>query len=154
MSLEEICDLPVNDVATKNAHLYLWVPNSMLLDGLKVMEAWGFRYVNLRNWLKLGSDGNPIRNGLGWYTRGCTEPILFGIKGKLPCNAEGKSLNNIFEGDVNTFGEPRREHSRKPDSFYEYVQKCSPGPYLDLFGRQSRENWAVWGNEATKFNED
>lgn len=143
MDLKDIEALPVNDVAAKNAHLYLWVPNSLLPYGLKVMESWGFRYVTNIIWAKRRKDGGPDGRGVGFYFRNVTEIILFGVKGRMRTLAPGRSQVNMIETR-------KREHSRKPDEQYDLIESCSPGPYLELFARYPRENWHVWGYEADK----
>lgn len=141
MDLEDIKTLPVADVTATNAHLYLWVPNALLPEGLQVMEAWGFRYVTNLVWAKRRADGGPDGRGVGFYFRNVTELILFGVKGSMRTLAPGRSQVNMIETR-------KREHSRKPDEQYELIEACSPGPYLELFARGARDNWDVWGNEA------
>ena len=141
MGLDEIRALPVGDVTASNAHLYLWVPNALLPDGLAVMEAWGFRYVSNIIWAKRRKDGGPDGRGVGFYFRNVTEPILFGVKGSMRTLAPARSTVNMIETR-------KREHSRKPDEQYDLIEACSPGPYLELFARYAREGWSAWGNEA------
>jgi len=141
MSLEEICDLPVEQVAAKNAHMYLWVPNALLPEGLNVMNAWGFRYVSNLIWAKRRKDGGPDGRGVGFYFRNVTEILLFGVRGSLRTLPPGRSQVNMIESR-------KREHSRKPDEQYELIEACSPGPFLEMFARSSREGWESWGNEA------
>ena len=141
MSLDEIKALPVNDVTAKNAHLYLWVPNALLPEGIEVMEAWGFRYVSNLVWAKRRKDGGPDGRGVGFYFRNVTELILFGVKGHLRTLDAGRRQVNMIETR-------KREHSRKPDEQYELIQSCSPGPYLEMFARYPQPHWTVWGNEA------
>ncbi len=141
MSLEEIKDLPVSDVTAVNAHLYLWVPNALLPEGLEVMQAWGFRYVSNIIWAKRRKDGGPDGRGVGFYFRNVTEPILFGVKGSMRTLAPGRSTVNMIETR-------KREHSRKPDEQYDLIESCSPGPYLEMFARYARPGWSVWGNES------
>lgn len=141
MDLDAIKALPVRDVAAANAHLYLWVPNALLPEGLQVMDAWGFRYVSNLVWAKRRADGGPDGRGVGFYFRNVTELILFGVKGSMRTLAPARSQVNMIETR-------KREHSRKPDEQYELIEACSPGPYLELFARGARENWDVWGNEA------
>lgn len=141
MSLEEIKDLPVSDAAADNAHLYLWVPNALLPQGLEVMDAWGFRYVTNIVWAKRRKDGGPDGRGVGFYFRNVTELLLFGVKGHLRTLSPGRSQVNMIETR-------KREHSRKPDEQYDLIEACSPGPYLELFARYPREHWDAWGNEA------
>ena len=141
MSLEEIKDLPVSDVTAVNAHLYLWVPNALLPEGLEVMQAWGFRYVSNIIWAKRRKDGGPDGRGVGFYFRNVTEPILFGVKGSMRTLAPGRSTVNMIETR-------KREHSRKPDEQYDLIESCSPGPYLEMFARYAQPGWSVWGNES------
>jgi N6-adenosine-specific RNA methylase IME4 len=141
MSLETIMELKVKDVLAPNAHLYLWVPNALLPDGLKVMEAWGFRYVSNVVWAKRRKDGGPDGRGVGFYFRNVTELMLFGVKGSMRTLAPGRSQVNMIETR-------KREHSRKPDEQYRLIEDCSPGAYLELFARHARQGWTVWGDES------
>jgi N6-adenosine-specific RNA methylase IME4 len=139
---DDICELPVADFTADTAHLYLWVPNAMLPDGLRVMEAWGFRYKANLVWHKIRKDGGPDGRGVGFYFRNVTELLLFGVKGKnARTEAPGRS-------QVNFMASRKREHSRKPDEQYQIIESCSPGPYLELFARGTREQWTFWGNQA------
>jgi N6-adenosine-specific RNA methylase IME4 len=144
MTNAEIAAIPVRDFADRSAHLYLWVTNPRLFreetDGLgprDIMAVWGFRYVTMLTWHKLGAPG------LGYYFRGDTEHILFGIRGKAPIEPAIRESNH--------FAASRGEHSAKPDRFYELVERVSPGPYLEMFARRRRYGWDVWGNEAPDF---
>src|SRR5262249_32857235 len=128
-------------VAAKNAHLYLWVPNALLTDGLAVMHAWGFRYVSNIVWAKRRKDGGPDGRGVGFYFRNVTELLLFGVRGSMRTLKPGRSQVNMIETR-------KREHSRKPDEQYDLIQSCSPGPYLELFARYPRQGWTVWGDES------
>ncbi|MDD3464205.1 MAG: MT-A70 family methyltransferase [Candidatus Cloacimonetes bacterium] len=142
LSLEEIKKIPVYSVVTDPAHLYLWVPNALLNEGLEVMKAWGFTYKTNIIWYKVRKDGGPDRRGVGFYFRNVTEVILFGVKGnKARTLQPGRSQENIIVSQ-------KREHSRKPDEQYGIIEKCSPGPYLELFARGSRPNWTMWGDQA------
>lgn len=141
MSLEEINALPVAEIAADNAHLYLWVPNALLPEGLEVMNAWGFRYVSNIVWAKRRKDGGPDGRGVGFYFRNVTELLLFGVKGHMRTLAPGRSQVNMIETR-------KREHSRKPDEQYDLIESCSPGPFLEMFARYPREHWNVWGNES------
>lgn len=141
MTLDEIVDLPVADVVADAAHLYLWVPNALLPDGLRVMESWGFRYVSNLVWAKRRKDGGPDGRGVGFYFRNVTELILFGVRGSMRTLQPGRSQVNMIETR-------KREHSRKPDEQYDLIEACSPGPYLEMFARYPREGWSAWGNEA------
>ncbi len=142
MTLDDILGLPVRSVSADTSHLYLWVPNALLLEGLKVMEAWGFHYKTNIIWHKVRKDGGPDGRGVGFYFRNVTEMVLFGVRGKKARTlAAGRS-------QVNFLATRKREHSRKPDEFYPLVEACSPGPFLELFARGTRRGWATWGNQA------
>lgn len=141
MSLDAIKAMGVKNVAARNAHLYLWVPNALLLDGIAVMDAWGFRYVSNIVWAKRRKDGGPDGRGVGFYFRNVTELLLFGVRGSMRTLAPGRSQVNMIETR-------KREHSRKPDEQYDLIEKCSPGPRLELFARHAREGWMAWGNES------
>ncbi|WP_280214764.1 MT-A70 family methyltransferase [Nocardia cyriacigeorgica] len=143
MDLEAICALPVKDVAARDAHLYLWVPNALLPDGLKVMEAWGYRYVSNIIWAKRRKDGGPDGRGVGFYFRNVTEIILFGVRGSMRTLDPARSQVNMIETR-------KREHSRKPDEQYPFIEACSPGPYLEMFARHPQPGWTAWGDEAAE----
>lgn len=142
LDLDAICSLEVASVVADRAHLYLWVPNALLPDGLRVMEAWGFRYVSNIVWAKRRQDGGPDGRGVGFYFRNVTELILFGVRGK-----NARTLPPA-RSQVNMIETRKREHSRKPDEQYTLIEACSPGPYLELFARHPRDGWASWGDEA------
>lgn len=142
LSLEEIRALPVDRIACDVAHLYLWVPNALLPEGLATMSAWGFRYKSNIVWHKVRKDGGSDGRGVGFYFRNVTELLLFGVRGrKARTLAPGRR-------QVNYIATRKREHSRKPDEQYALIESCSPGPYLELFARGAREGWCIWGNEA------
>lgn len=141
MSTEEICALPVAEIVAEKAHLYLWVPNALLADGLAVMQAWGFEYKTNLVWFKTRKDGGPDGRGVGFYFRNVTELVLFGIRGK-----DNRTLA-AGRRQVNLVAERKREHSRKPDQMYDVIEACSPGPLLELFARHPRPGWTQWGDE-------
>lgn len=130
MSLEEIRNLPVADLAEENdCHLYLWVTDRMLKHGLELMEHYGFRYLQSLVWKK-------HRIGTGRYYRHQHELCLFGLRGtRLLARTDAPSF---FEGE-------RGDHSAKPDIFFELVKSCSPGPRISLFDRAEREGFDTWG---------
>jgi N6-adenosine-specific RNA methylase IME4 len=142
LTMGEIAALPISAVAAQTAHLYLWVPNALLPDGLQVMSAWGFQYKTNIVWHKLRRDGGSDGRGVGFYFRNVTELILFGIR--------GKNARTLRPGrrQVNYLGTRKREHSRKPDEQYEIIEACSPGPWLEVFARGKRDGWQSWGDEA------
>jgi len=141
MDLAGICGLPVERITAGRAHLYLWVPNALVREGLRVMDSWGFRYVTNLVWAKRRRDGGPDGRGTGFYFRNVTELILFGVRGSLRTLPPGRRQVNLIETR-------KREHSRKPDETYALIEACSPGPYLELFARHARPGWTAWGNEC------
>lgn len=138
MKTADIAALPVGQLAANNAHLYLWVTNNHLEDGLAVMKAWGFRYVTKITWLK-------DRFGLGQYFRGVTEDCLFGVRGSLPyrIRPDGKRAQG-----VTGFAAPRNRHSEKPERMREMIELVSHPPYVELFVRAAAPGWDVYGDEA------
>jgi N6-adenosine-specific RNA methylase IME4 len=142
LSFEEIEALPVNKIAGDTAHLYLWVPNALVPQGLSVMKAWGFQYKSNIVWHKIRKDGGPDGRGVGFYFRNVTELLLFGVR--------GKNARTLQPGrkQVNFVATRKREHSRKPDEQYAIIESCSPGPFLELFARGTRPGWTLWGNQA------
>lgn len=143
LTLEQIMALPVQNISADVAHLYLWVPNALLPEGLKVMEAWGFKYKSNIVWHKIRKDGGPDGRGVGFYFRNVTEIILFGTRGKNARTlAPGRSQVNIIKTR-------KREHSRKPDEQYPIIEGCSQGPFIELFARGKRRGWTSWGNQAS-----
>lgn len=146
MDLMDIKSLPVGDVAADPAHLYLWVPNALLKEGLEVMKAWDFEYKTNLVWHKVRKDGGSDGRGVGFYFRNVTELILFGVRGKgARTHAPGRS-------QVNLLATRKREHSRKPDELYDIIERCSPGPRLELFARGARKGWRHFGNEAEVYD--
>jgi N6-adenosine-specific RNA methylase IME4 len=146
MSIEEICDMPVATHAADPSHLYLWVPNALLPWGLKVMEAWGFQYKANVVWYKVRKDGGPDGRGVGFYFRNVTELLLFGTRGKMRTLKPGRT-------QVNIMATRKREHSRKPSAAYNLIQRCSPGPYLELFARDRVPGWTQWGFEVDSYTD-
>ena len=141
MTLDTIKSLPVANHVAKDAHLYLWVPNALLPDGLDVMREWGFRYVSNIIWAKRRKDGGPDGRGVGFYFRNVTEILLFGVRGSMRTLPPARSQVNMVETR-------KREHSRKPDEFYPLIEACSPGPYLEMFARRVQPGWSVYGDES------
>lgn len=145
LNLEEIMALPVLSLLSPSAHLYLWVPNALLPEGIATMRAWGFTYKSNIVWHKIRKDGGPDGRGVGFYFRNTTELVLFGVRGKNNRTlAPGRRQVNIIRTQ-------KREHSRKPDELYPIIEACSPGPYLELFARGQRKNWISWGNQADEY---
>ena len=142
MDIATICALPVPSIVASTAHLYLWVPNALLPEGLRVMAAWGFNYKSNIIWRKIRKDGGSDGRGVGFYFRNVTEVVLFGVRGKNARTLQpGRTQVNYLETR-------KREHSRKPDEIYPIIEACSPGPRIELFARGVRPGWTVWGNQA------
>ena len=145
LKLEEIAKLPVSRVIAETAHLYLWVPNALLPDGIGVLQAWGFQYKSNIVWHKVRKDGGPDGRGVGFYFRNVTELVLFGVRGT---NARTRAAGRR---QVNFLATQKREHSRKPDELFDIIESCSPGPYLELFARGTRPGWTGWGNQSEDY---
>lgn len=137
MSLEEMCDLPISDLAERDAHLYLWTTNRYLREAFYVAEAWGFRHGQTLVWAK-----QPIASILGGAFGANLEFCLFCRRGVL---------RHLSKSRTAWWSWPRRgvgNHSRKPDAFLDMVESVSPGPYLELFARSARFGWDYWGDES------
>lgn len=130
MSLDELAALTIP--AAEDSHLYLWVTAAFMRDGFDLLNAWGFTYKTVLTWCKPSI-------GMGNYFRVNTEHVLFAVRGRCP------TLRN---NEGTWFTAPRTRHSAKPESFYDLVERCSPGPWLEMFARRRRFRWHVWGNEA------
>lgn len=120
-----------------NAHMYLWVTNNHAEAGMWVMGQLGFRYVTMITWVKPHA-------GLGQYFHGQTEHMLFGVRGDgyaIRRPTPGEQLTTVFEA-------PTTEHSAKPKEAYDLIERRSHGPYLELFARDPRPGWTVWGNQV------
>ena len=138
MKTAEICALPIiKEICALDCHCYLWVTNNHLPDGLKVLDAWGFRYVTKITWFK-------DRIGLGQYFRGLTEDCLFGVRGNLPY----KIIDGKRAQGVTGFYAKRRRHSAKPGKMREMIEIVSYPPYIELFARCKVLGWDSWGNEV------
>lgn len=147
LSLQEIAALPVAQISMPQSHLYLWVPNALIAEGLTVMRHWGFEYKTNLVWFKTRKDGGPDGRGVGFYFRNVTELVLFGVRGSLRTRKAGRT-------QVNLLSTVKREHSRKPDELYEIIEQCSPGPYVELFARHDRQGWDHWGDGTQAPNHD
>ncbi|WP_372712173.1 MT-A70 family methyltransferase [Hyphomicrobium sp.] len=158
LSVEDIKALPVGELAAKDAHLFLWITGPMIVQGthVEIMKAWGFKPSSMAfTWVKLKRSHNPLQLrclpshesdlhvSLGLTTRKNAEFCILGRRGNAKRLA--KDVREIIMSPV-------REHSRKPDEFFDRVQRYCAGPYVELFSRQSRENWSSWGNQAGLFD--
>jgi len=141
LTVAQIAAVPVGEVVGDKSHLYLWTPNALVPDAIKVLEAWGFTYKAMIVWHKVRKDGGSDGRGVGFYFRNVTETVLFGVRGKLRTYQPGRR-------QVNLLATRKREHSRKPDELYRIVEECSPGPFLELFARYPKPGWTAWGDES------
>jgi N6-adenosine-specific RNA methylase IME4 len=144
MSFEEIAALPVAQYAKTPSHLYLWCPNALLPEALGIMASWGFKYKSNIVWYKIRKDGGPDGRGVGFYFRNVTELLLFGVRGSLRTLKPGRT-------QVNILSTRKQEHSRKPQEVYGIIERCSPGPHLELFARERVEGWTQWGDEVDSY---
>lgn len=144
MTTDELIGLPVGMWAEDNSHLYLWVTNAHMGEGLRIAKAWGFDFKTIITWVKGRFEGGRLiqHMGVGNYYRGSTEHILFCVRG---------SLTVLNHDKTTAFIAPRKEHSEKPDTFYDLVEHMSFGPYLDVFARKQRMGWDTFGNESFNF---
>jgi N6-adenosine-specific RNA methylase IME4 len=131
MTLKQIKEMPVADLCEENAHCWLWVTAATLEHGYEVLREWGFTPRSIFIWLK-------PRLGLGVYLRNCAEFVLLGTKGKAPIK---------FNAQMNFGFFPLQDHSHKPEEVHKIIERCSPGPYLELFARRRQPGWSVWGNQ-------
>lgn len=144
MSLDDMAALPVASLTASDAALFMWVVDSHLDEALALGRAWGFGYkTRAFEWVKTTEAGIP-KIGMGYWTRKQTESCLLFTKGKP---------RRLSKGVRQLIMAPRREHSRKPDETHQRIQALVPGPYLELFAREARPGWDVWGNETSKFGE-
>lgn len=148
MTVDEVAQLPVPDLADTDAHLYIWTTNAFMLDALVLTRRWGFSFKTIVTWVKTkkaavaipdAMDERDVAMGMGHYFRGATEHVVFATRGRLPAGSH--SLKTVFFA-------PRLEHSRKPDVFYDMAAQMTPGPRLDMFARSSHSGYEAWGNEV------
>lgn len=148
MTDADLAALPVADLAAADCALFMWSVWPKMHDAFRILDGWGFKYKTCAfTWLKadpyrLFADDKTPFAGMGYWTRANSEVCLLATRGKP------KRLNaDVRQGII----APRREHSRKPDCVHERVERLVAGPYLELFARQQRPNWTVWGNQTDKF---
>ena len=145
LSISDICNLPVSDIAKPDSVLLMWVVDPLLDQAFKVIDAWGFKYKTVGfTWAKTNKNTMGFFTGLGYWTRGNPEMCLLATKGKP--KRVSKSVAQLVI-------DQRREHSRKPDRIRnDIVKLCGDLPRIELFARESFPGWDVWGNEVTKWN--
>ena len=136
MSLAEIAELPVSNIAEADAHLYLWTINAYVEATYGIARAWGFKPSALLTWCKA-----PMGLGPGGAYSQTTEFVLFCRRGSL------KPLQRM---DSTWWQWRRGRHSAKPEAFIDMVEQVSPGPYVELFARRQRLGWHTWGNECAQ----
>ena len=144
MSLQEMKDLPVQDMCADDCVIFMWITYPMIQEGLELMKSWGFKYKSIGfQWIKLNKKNGKPFFGLGRWTRGNTEACFIGVKGKP--KRQSAAVSQL----VMT---PIREHSRKPDEVRDkIVELMGDLPRLEMFSRTQTEGWDVWGNETSKF---
>ncbi len=149
MGMVELAELPIAELAADNCVLFAWVVWPTMPEALALIERWGFKYKTCAfAWMKadpyrLWALEEDVRMGLGYWTRANSEVCLLATKGKPK-----RQNSDVRQGII----EPIRQHSRKPDGIHERIERLVAGPYLELFARQQRPGWTVWGNETDKFN--
>lgn len=135
MTIEDICNLPVNDIATDDAVIFLWATTPMLKKGFQVLDAWGFEYRTCMVWVKPSI-------GPGHWVRNRHELLLIGVKGNIPTPKGEDKPDSVIEA-------PRQEHSKKPEIVYDIIEKMYPElEKVELFCRQPRQGWKAWGNQS------
>jgi N6-adenosine-specific RNA methylase IME4 len=150
LTTKQIAELPVAQLAADDCVLFIWITWPQLLDSIKIIEAWGFKYKTCAfawikahaNQVEMFRDDLDGQLGMGYWTRANSEVCLLATKGK-PKRLSASVRQAIIA--------PRKEHSRKPDGIHERIERLVAGPYLELFARQEREGWTVWGNQTDKF---
>lgn len=142
MRVDDIARLPVGHLAAPDATLIMWGIWTMLPQALHVMNAWGFTFKTGGAWAKQSRSGKSLAFGPGYIYRGASEYWLLGTIGKP--RVRSRSVRNLIVAPV-------REHSRKPDQMHADIERLYPGPYCELFAREQRPGWDVWGNEIDKF---
>jgi len=133
---------PVATLAADHAHLYLWTTNPKLPFAFRVMEAWGFVYKTTLTWVKTKRDGGVHGGGMGWFFRGATEHVLFGVRGHKPIPSSLRRPNVVLA--------ETGEHSEKPAEFYELLRGLYPPDerMIDVYARKAHDRFDAWGNEA------
>lgn len=147
MRVTEICALPVADLAAERSLLFLWCTSMFLLDAIRALQSWGFRFCGYAFiWVKRTKNGKPAHGfGPTYYTAKCTELVIMGSKGAAPIAQQHV---------VDLLDTQRREHSRKPDEFWHSLHRYLGDTYprrVELFAREKRKGWATWGNEVKQF---
>ena len=135
MTVNELCALPVAELAADDAHLHLWTTNAFLFECPRIFDAWGFEFRSSLVWVK-------PQMGIGNYWRNSHEFLLTAIRGDAK-RFNDKSLKSWLQAN-------RTAHSAKPELVRQFIERASFGPYLELFGRRIAPNWTVWGNQIER----
>jgi N6-adenosine-specific RNA methylase IME4 len=139
MKLNDIKNLDIQSISDDDSILFMWATYPNLEEAFEVIKSWGFRYKTVAfTWAKT-TKNDKWHIGCGYYTRANPEICLLATKGKIP-KRKSKSIRNLVISKI-------REHSRKPDVIYDYIENLFDGPYIELFARNTREGWDNWGNE-------
>ena len=152
MSIDDICALPVKDIADKDSVLFMWATWPTIFQAQKVIEAWGFTYSGLAwEWIKYNPKTQKFAFGCGYGTRKNVEPCLISRRGK-PLLKDRSVRDFILPEAEEILVSERRQHSRKPEIAYARIESMFDGPYVELFARHRRPGWKSWGNEVGKFD--
>jgi N6-adenosine-specific RNA methylase IME4 len=143
MSIEELCALPVKDLAAESSHLHLWTTNGFLFECPRIFDAWGFEFRTSFVWVK-------PQIGIGNYWRNAHEIMLTGVRGDAKRYNDHSMSSWLERGEDSWVKCDRGAHSEKPEQVRALIERASPGPYLELFARKSVERWSVWGNQIDR----
>ena len=141
MSISDICNLPINNIADDDCILFIWVIDPMLPQAMEVIKAWGFKYKTVAfTWVKQNKKSDGYFTGLGYWTRANPEMCLLATKGKP--KRLSKSVRQLIISKL-------QQHSKKPDEIRNRITElCGDLPRIELFARQKTEGWDSWGNEV------
>ena len=135
MTVDEIATLPVKQLGAERSHLWLWTTNAFLFDCPRLFAAWGYEFKSSYVWVK-------TQMGIGNYLRNAHEFLLLAVRGGLTAEARDVMSWGAFD---------RRKHSAKPERIrIDVIERISPGPRLELFGRRLVQDWKVWGNQIER----
>ncbi|QFS52653.1 MT-A70 family methyltransferase [Nostoc sphaeroides] len=150
MHIQEILSLPVPDLSDRRGSvLWLWFTNNHMIEAAQCLQTWGFELKTILTWEKVTKDGTKTHLGVGHWLRNSTEHCALAVRGNVKAFS-GRTLTN----ESTILHSRRREHSRKPESFYQLVDKLCPDiTKLEMFARESRDGWDCWGDEALKFDQ-
>ncbi|AVH68183.1 MT-A70 family methyltransferase [Nostoc sp. 'Peltigera membranacea cyanobiont' N6] len=150
MQTEEILALPIPELCGSNGCiLWLWFTNNHMVEAAQCLQTWGFELKTILTWEKVTKDGTKTHLGVGHWLRNSTEHCALAVRGNVKAFS-GRTLTN----ESTILHSPRREHSRKPENFYQLVDKLCPDiTKLEMFARESRVGWDCWGDQADLFDQ-